>query len=134
MGIAWFFRLGTLTLVLTLFVVVVVVVVFCCFLLLLLLFFVVVVKAAVWRKVQFILFYFANYSPSITMELKVGKEITCKWQDQRLETNKYVLWALFLKLQTLKNCWAEQFSKTLKNDIEIALKFLLRYFNLPLTL
>ena len=74
----------------------------CCFflLLLLLLFFVVVVKAAVWRQVQFILFYFANYSPSITMELKVGKEITCKWQDQRLETNKYVLWALFLKLQT----------------------------------
>ena len=34
------------------------------------------------------------------MELKVGKEITCKWQNQRLETNKYVSWALFLKLQT----------------------------------
>ena len=34
------------------------------------------------------------------MELKVGKEITCKWQNQRLETNKYVPWALFLKLQT----------------------------------
>ena len=30
----------------------------------------------------------------------VGKEITCKWQNQRLETNKYVPWALFLKLQT----------------------------------
>ena len=71
----------------------------CCFLLLLLLFFVVVVKAAVWRQVQFILFYFANYSPSITMELKVSKEITCKWQNQRSETNKYVSWALFLKLQ-----------------------------------
>ena len=30
----------------------------------------------------------------------VGKEITCKWQNQRLETNKYVPWALFLKFQT----------------------------------
>ena len=50
--------------------------------------------------VQFILFYFANYSPSLAMELKVGKDITCKWQNQRLETNKYVPWALFLKLQT----------------------------------
>ena len=28
--------------------------------------------------VHFILFYFANYSPLIAMELKVGKEITCK--------------------------------------------------------
>ena len=28
--------------------------------------------------VQFILFNFANYSPSVTMELKVSKEITCK--------------------------------------------------------
>ena len=28
--------------------------------------------------VQFILFNFANYSPSIAMELKVSKEITCK--------------------------------------------------------
>ena len=33
------------------------------------------------------------------MELKVSKEITCKWQNQRSETNKYVSWALFLKLQ-----------------------------------
>ena len=28
--------------------------------------------------VQFILSYFGNYSPSIAMELKLGKEITCK--------------------------------------------------------
>ena len=28
--------------------------------------------------VRFILFNFANYSPSIAMELKVSKEITCK--------------------------------------------------------
>ena len=33
------------------------------------------------------------------MELKVSKEITGKWQNQRSETNKYVSWALFLKLQ-----------------------------------
>ena len=39
------------------------------------------------------------YSPSIAMELKVNKEITCKWQNQRSETNKYISWALFLKLQ-----------------------------------
>ena len=49
--------------------------------------------------VQIILFNFANYSPSIGMELKVSKEITWKWQNQRFETNKYVSWALFLKLQ-----------------------------------
>ena len=28
--------------------------------------------------IQFIVFNFANYSPSIAMELKVSKEITCK--------------------------------------------------------
>ena len=33
------------------------------------------------------------------MELKVSKEIACKWQNQRSETNNYVSWALFLKLQ-----------------------------------
>ena len=48
---------------------------------------------------QLIFFNFANYSPWIAMPLKVSKEITCKWQNQRLETNKYVSWALFLKLQ-----------------------------------
>ena len=55
-------------------------------------------KGAV-TAVQFILFNFANYSPSIAMELKVSKEITCKWQNKRSETNKYVSWALFFKLQ-----------------------------------
>ena len=40
--------------------------------------------------VQFILFNFANYSPSIAMELKASKEITCKWQNQRSVTQKYV--------------------------------------------
>ena len=50
--------------------------------------------------VLFILFNFANYSPSIAMEIKVSKEITGKWQNQRPETNKYVSWTLFLKLQT----------------------------------
>ena len=68
------------------------------------------------------------------MKLKLGKQITCKWQNQRLETNKYVLWALLLKLQTAEL----NFEKLLgwnpnNNYIEIALKFLLRYFNLPLT-
>ena len=33
------------------------------------------------------------------MELNVSKEITCKLQNQRPETNKYVSLALFLKLQ-----------------------------------
>ena len=32
------------------------------------------------------------------MELKVNEEIRFKWQNQRSETNKYVSWALFLKL------------------------------------
>ena len=50
--------------------------------------------------VLFILFNFANYSPSIAMEIKVSREITGKWQNQRSETNKYVSWTLILKLQT----------------------------------
>ena len=33
------------------------------------------------------------------MELEVSEEITHKWQNQRSETNNYVSWALFLKLQ-----------------------------------
>ena len=49
--------------------------------------------------VHFILFNFANYLPSIAMELEASKEITGKWQNQRSETKKYVSWALFLKLQ-----------------------------------
>ena len=36
---------------------------------------------------QYILFNFANYSPLIAMELKVSKEITGTWQNQRSETN-----------------------------------------------
>ena len=35
--------------------------------------------------VQFILFNFADYSPSVAMKLKY-----MKWQNQRSETNKYV--------------------------------------------
>ena len=33
------------------------------------------------------------------MEIKVSKDIAGKWQKQRSDTNKYVSWALFLKLQ-----------------------------------
>ena len=33
------------------------------------------------------------------MELKVSKEITGNWQNQWSETNEYVSWALFLKLE-----------------------------------
>ena len=40
--------------------------------------------------VQFILFNFANYSPSIAMELKVSKETASKGRKQRPETSKYV--------------------------------------------
>ena len=40
--------------------------------------------------VQFILFNFADYSPSIAMELKVTKGFMCKCQNQRSVTNKYV--------------------------------------------
>ena len=57
-------------------------------------------KRGCFTALQFILFNFANYSPSIARELKVSKQITCKWQSQRFETKKYVSWALFLKLQT----------------------------------
>ena len=35
-------------------------------------------KGAVSRHSSSFLLYFANYSPSMAMELKVGKEMTCK--------------------------------------------------------
>ena len=96
--------------------------------------------------VQFILFNFANYSSSIAMELKVSKEITCKWQSQRFETNKYVSWALFLKLQAaginfekllgwtvFKNPNFNPFQSSSVLPIRDICCFLLSYFNLPLT-
>ena len=64
--------------------------------------------------VQFILFHFANYSPSIAMKLKVSKEITCKWQNQRNKTNKYVSWA-FLTLQAAGINFEKLLGWTLKN-------------------
>ena len=45
-------------------------------------------KGAVSRQSSSFCYNFANYSPSVAMELKVlSKEITCKWQNQRFETN-----------------------------------------------
>ena len=66
MGIAWFYRLGTLTLVLTLFVVVVVFLL----LLLLLLFFVVVVKAAVSQQSSSFCFILPITRPQSLWNLK----------------------------------------------------------------
>ena len=40
--------------------------------------------------VQFSLFNFANYSPSITFEPKVPQNLHANDQYQRSETNKYV--------------------------------------------
>ena len=78
------------------------------------------------------------------MELKVSKEITWKWQNQRFETNKYVSWALFLKLQTaeinfekllgwtvFKNPNFNPFQSSSVLSIR-GMLYLLRYFNLPL--
>ena len=94
--------------------------------------------------VQIILFNFANYSPSIGMELKVSTQITSKWQNQRFETNKYVSWALFLKLQTaeinfekllgwtvFKNPNFNPFQSSSVLSIR-GMLYLLCYFNLPL--
>ena len=69
----------------------------------------------------------------MAIELKVSKEMTCKWQNQRFETNKYVSWALFLKLQAAEINFekllgsAEQFSKTL-----ISIRFNLLQFCLSM--
>ena len=49
------------------------------------------------------------------MELKVSKEITCKWQNQRPETNIYVSWALFLKLQEAGIIFEKLLGWTVKN-------------------
>ena len=59
------------------------------------------IKRAASRQSGSFCLIFANYSPSIAMELKVSKEITCKRRNQRSETNKYSPWALFLKLQAV---------------------------------
>ena len=96
--------------------------------------------------VQFVLFNFASYMylPSIAMELKVSKEITGKWQNQRSETNKYASWALFLKLQAeginfekllgwtvFKNSKFQSVSIFFSFAHPWHLLFLLCYFNLP---
>ena len=80
--------------------------------------------------VQFILFNFADYYPSIAMDDKVSKEITIKWQNQKSETNKYVPWALFLKLQVAKTLISIRFSllhfcPSVASDVSVD-------FNLPL--
>ena len=54
-----------------------------------------VFKRSCVTAVHFILFAFANYSPSIAMELKVSKECTCKRQNQRPETNSCLLSIIF---------------------------------------
>ena len=55
-------------------------------------------RGAVSRQVQFILFNFASYSPSMAMELKVSNEITCKWQNQRSVTKLQAAGINFEKL------------------------------------
>ena len=73
------------------------------------------------------------------MQLEVSEEITCKWQNLRSETNKYVSWALYLKLQAA----GINFEKLLAWTIQsisiffsfahpLYLLFLLCYFNLSL--
>ena len=78
------------------------------------------------------------------MELKVGKQITCKWQNQGLETNKHVPWALFLKLQTAEINFEKLLGWTVFKNPDFnpfqsiffsfahpwQLLYLLRYFNL----
>ena len=55
--------------------------------------------------VQFILFNFASYSPSIAMELKVTKQITCKWHKQKIETNKCPLSTIFEVANSRDQLW-----------------------------
>ena len=50
------------------------------------------------------------------MERKVSNEMTCKWQNQRSETKKYVSWALFLKLQAASR--QMPFTITTKNVLQ----------------
>ena len=84
--------------------------------------------------VQFILFNFANYSPSIAMELKVSKEIR-ETQDKQII---YVSWALFLKLQTAEINFEKLLGWTVFKNPNFnpfqssSVLYLLCYFNLPL--
>ena len=66
-----------------------------------------------WYFLKYTTFSISNYldtwqSPDSVKRVKVSKEITCKWQNQRSETNKYVSWAYFWSCKqqgsTLKNC------------------------------
>ena len=50
------------------------------------------------------------------MELKVSKKITWKWQNQGFQTNKYVSWALFLKLQTAEINFEKLLGRTVFKD------------------
>ena len=97
--------------------------------------------------VHFILFYFANYSPSIAMELKVGKEITCMTKSEIRDKQKCPLRVIFELLQTEVINFEKllvrlnSFQKPQFQSVSIVFSFahpwqllyLLRYFNLPLT-
>ena len=79
-------------------------------------------------------FNFANYSPTIALELEVSKNITGKWRNQISETNKYISVALFLKLQAAGINFEKLF-QSVSVFFSFAhswhLLFLLCYFNLP---
>ena len=103
-----------------------------------------VIKGAV-TAAQFILFNFANYLPSIAMELKVTKEIMCKLRNQSCETNKWIslLSIIFEFARSRGKVWEavrlNSFQKPEFQSVSILfsfahlwhLLFLLCYFNLP---
>ena len=60
----------------------------------------ILVKEAVSRQSSSFCSILPINCPQSLWNLKKANNITCKWQSQRFETNKYVSWALFLKLQT----------------------------------
>ena len=73
-----------------------------------------ILKGAVSRQSSSFCFIFLQLA-SIAMKLKVSKEITCKWQNLRNKTNKYVSWALFLTLQAAGINFEKLLGWTLKN-------------------
>ena len=103
-----------------------------------------VIKGPV-TAVQLILFNFANYLPSIAMELKVTKEIMCKLRNQSCETNKWIslLSIIFEFARSRGKVWEavrlNSFQKPEFQSVSILfsfahlwhLLFLLCYFNLP---
>ena len=69
------------------------------------------IKGGCVTAVHFILFNFANYSPSIAMELKIGKKITCKWKKSEILDKQTCLLSIIFEVLSSNQLTLNSFQK-----------------------